>query len=96
MEMLMRRLKVDQYTAHGFRSAFRDWVGDQTSFPREIAEAALAHNVGDATERAYRRGDALAKRRDLMEMWATYCLANPTAGVIELASRRPKQRGGRA
>jgi integrase len=45
--MLMRRMKVDQYTAHGFRSAFRDWAGDETSFPRELAEAALAHRVGD-------------------------------------------------
>jgi integrase len=72
--MLMRRMKVSQYTAHGFRSAFRDWAGDETSFPRELAEAALAHRVGDETERAYRRSDALDRRRKLMEAWTDYCL----------------------
>ncbi len=59
-------------TAHGFRSTFRDWAGEVSTFPREVAEAALAHTVGDATERAYRRGDALEKRRKLMEAWAGY------------------------
>lgn len=59
-------------TVHGFRSTFRDWVGEETEFPREIAEAALAHNVGDATERAYRRGDALERRRRLMDAWANF------------------------
>ena len=58
IHMLLRRMKVD-VTVHGFRSSFRDWAGECTSFPREDAEAALAHVVGDATERAYRRGDAL-------------------------------------
>lgn len=60
-------------TAHGFRSSFRDWAGEVTDFPRELAEAALAHVVGDATERAYRRGDALEKRRELMDAWAAFC-----------------------
>ena len=59
MEMLLRRMKADAYTVHGFRSSFRDWVGDETMFPREVAEAALAHRIGDATEQAYRRTDAL-------------------------------------
>jgi integrase len=77
-DMLMRRMKADAFTVHGFRSAFRDWVGDKTQFPREVAEAALAHTVGDATERAYRRGDALEKRRALMEAWALYCSAGPS------------------
>ncbi|MBZ9859723.1 tyrosine-type recombinase/integrase [Mesorhizobium sp. CA12] len=72
MEMLMRRMKVDAYTVHGFRSAFRDWAGDETGFPREIAEAALAHRVGDATERAYRRADAVERRRKLMTAWAEF------------------------
>lgn len=71
--MLMRRMNYQDLTVHGFRSAFRDWVGDETSFQREVAEQALAHRVGDATERAYRRADALQKRRELMEAWATYC-----------------------
>ena len=70
---LLERMKADQFTPHGFRSAFRDWVGDLTSFPREVAEAALAHRVGDATELAYRRADALEKRRKLMEAWGDYC-----------------------
>lgn len=72
MEMLLRRMKADAYTVHGFRSAFRDWAGDETSFQREVAEAALAHRVGDATERAYRRADAMEKRRALMQAWADF------------------------
>ena len=59
-------------TAHGFRSSFRDWAGELSTFPREVAEAALAHSIGDETEKAYRRGDALAKRRLLMDAWAQY------------------------
>lgn len=82
MEMLLRRMKVD-VTVHGFRSAFRDWAGEETSFPREVAEQALAHTVGDATERAYRRGDALEKRRKLMEAWASY-LAPTAKGIVKL------------
>lgn len=82
-EMLMRRMKVDAFTVHGFRSAFRDWAGDETSFPREIAEQALAHRVGDATERAYRRADALDKRRKLMDAWSDYCLS--VNNVIKIA-----------
>jgi integrase len=66
-------MDVVNCTVHGFRSSFRDWAGDATDFPREVAEAALAHVVGDATERAYRRGDAFEKRRALIEAWARYC-----------------------
>ena len=73
--MLLRRMEVQGATVHGFRSSFRDWAGDTTSFPREVAEQCLAHAVGDATEMAYRRGDALEKRRKLMEVWANYCLS---------------------
>jgi len=72
LEAVLERMEVDA-TPHGFRSSFRDWAGDATSFPREIAEAALAHIVGDKVERAYRRGDALEKRRMLMEAWQTFC-----------------------
>lgn len=82
MSMLLRRMSVTQ-TVHGFRSSFRDWVGEATNFQSEVAEAALSHTVGDATERAYRRGDALAKRRDLMAAWATYCATPPTANVLQ-------------
>ena len=77
MERVLDRMGV-AVTVHGFRSTFRDWAGEATSFPREIAEAALAHRVGNATERAYRRGDALEKRRKLMEDWATYCRGGQT------------------
>ena len=62
LELILRRMHVKPYTVHGFRSSFRDWAGECTSFPREIAEAALAHAVGDKVERAYRRGDALERR----------------------------------
>ena len=71
-------------TVHGFRSSFRDWAGEETSFPREIAEQALAHATGDATERAYRRGDALEKRRGLMEAWANYCEPAGAGNVVPL------------
>ena len=74
-EMILRRRGLE-VTPHGFRSAFRDWAGDVAEFPREIAEAALAHTVGDAAERAYRRGDALQKRRDMMAAWSAYCGAS--------------------
>lgn len=73
MSMLLRRMKHEEITVHGFRSTFRDWAGEATTFQREVAEAALAHTVGDSTERAYRRGDALEKRRALMNAWADYC-----------------------
>ncbi|WP_036262703.1 tyrosine-type recombinase/integrase [Methylocapsa aurea] len=73
MEMTLRRMKVEGVTVHGFRSAFRDWAGEETHFPRELAEAALAHVIGDKAEQAYRRGDALEKRRALMEEWAAFC-----------------------
>lgn len=69
MEMQLRRMNRHDITVHGFRSSFRDWAGEETNFAREVAEAALAHVVGDATERAYRRSDALEKRRILMEEW---------------------------
>ncbi|PYE40490.1 integrase [Rhizobium sp. PP-F2F-G20b] len=81
MEMILRRMNID-VTVHGFRSSFRDWCGEATEFPREVAEAALAHVVGDETERAYRRGDALEKRRKLMVAWADYCEPPPTAAAV--------------
>lgn len=70
--MLLRRMNHN-VTAHGFRSSFRDWAGDNTSFPRDLAEQALAHAVGDDTERAYRRMQGLERRRNLMEAWAKFC-----------------------
>jgi integrase len=73
---LLKALKLaggGEYTVHGFRSSFRTWVAEETNFQRELAEMALAHAVGDETERAYQRGDALEKRRELMDAWAKYC-----------------------
>jgi integrase len=84
---VLKQLGRRHVTAHGFRSAFRDWAGDHTAFPREVAEAALAHVVGDKVEAAYRRGTALEKRRKLMEAWAKYC-AQPIAGAEVVLLRR--------
>lgn len=83
MQMALRRMS-ENVTTHGFRSSFRDWCGEATNFPREIAEAALAHVVGDATERAYRRGDALEKRRKLMTAWAAYCEPKDRSNVVPM------------
>jgi integrase len=83
----IRRLDATA-TVHGFRSSFRDWCGDVAHAPREIAEAALAHTVGNAVERAYRRGDALDQRRKLMDAWASYCASTPSGNVVDLATRR--------
>jgi integrase len=66
-------------TIHGFRSSFRDWAGNETNFDRVTCEMALAHKAGDSVELAYRRGDALAKRRALMDAWAACCEARPSA-----------------
>ncbi|MGA7325898.1 MAG: integrase arm-type DNA-binding domain-containing protein [Rhodomicrobium sp.] len=74
LERVLDRMGV-RVTPHGFRSTFRDWCGDKTHFPREIAEAALGHKAGDAVERAYRRGSALEKRRELMQAWDHYLSA---------------------
>lgn len=79
MAMLLRRMGREEITVHGFRSTFRDWAGDRTEFPREIAEAALAHAVGNKVEQSYRRGDALEKRRGLMDAWAAFIGAAATA-----------------
>ena len=80
MDMVLRRMKV-AVTVHGFRSSFRDWAGEMTSTPREVAEAALAHTIGNSAELAYRRGDALEKRRVLMDSWAEYCAARSGKAV---------------
>jgi integrase len=82
MEMMLRRMKVEDATVHGFRSSFRDWAGNVSNFPREVVETALAHVIGDKAEQAYRRSDALEKRRKLMNAWAAYCMAPETGKVI--------------
>jgi integrase len=75
-------------TTHGFRSSFRDWAAETTSFPNHVVEMALAHAVSDAVEAAYRRGDLLEKRRKLMEAWAAYCERPASAEVVVLKQRR--------
>ena len=67
----MRRMQVDA-VPHGFRSTFRDWVAERTNHPRELAEQALAHTLESKVEAAYRRGDALDKRRGMMQEWAEF------------------------
>ena len=69
---MLRDLK-EPFTVHGFRSAFRDWVAEQTNFPSEVAEAALAHTIPNKVEAAYKRTDFVEKRRKLMDAWASYC-----------------------
>jgi integrase len=73
-------------TIHGFRSSFRDWTAERTNFPNHVAEAALAHEIGNEVEAAYRRSELLAKRRQLMEAWAGYCASKPANAL------RPDQR----
>jgi integrase len=73
MLKLLERMDRDDLTVHGFRSTFRDWTAEQTNYPREVCEMALAHTVHDAVEAAYRRGDLFEKRARLMSEWARYC-----------------------
>jgi integrase len=87
MELVLRRMKIENATVHGFRSSFRDWGGNETSYPRDLIETALAHVIGNETEQAYRRSDALEKRRKLMEAWANYCEPTRTAKVLQLHDR---------
>lgn len=86
LDMVMRRMQVAA-TVHGFRSTFRDWAAEETGFPHEVAEMALAHTVSDKVEAAYRRGDLFDKRRKLMEAWAGACEAR-TAKVVSLKAGR--------
>ena len=88
MDMLLRRMNVDA-TVHGFRSSFRDWAGNETPSPREVVETALAHVIGDKAEQAYRRSDALEKRRKLMEAWSSHCSRGDTVvPMISVAAAR--------
>jgi integrase len=82
MTMALRRMKRGDLTVHGFRSTFRDWVGEATGTPREVAEAALAHVVAGKTEAAYARGDLFAKRVRLMDQWAKFCALPSRTGNV--------------
>ena len=73
----------DKCTPHGFRSSFRDWAAEETNFPSEVVEMALAHSILNKTEAAYRRGQLLAKRFELMEAWATFACPAPAVDSVE-------------
>lgn len=87
MLMLLRRMKVEGVTVHGFRSTFRDWASEVANAPREVAEMSLAHTVGSNVERAYARSDLIDKRRVLMERWSDY-VAGSTENVVTLVSSK--------
>lgn len=88
---VLRRMEVDA-VPHGFRSTFRDWAAEQTNYPREVAEMALAHTIGNAVEAAYRRGDLFEKRRRMMDDWAIFCAREfkGEANVLPLRRKRGK------
>lgn len=87
---LLERMNHGAVTAHGFRSSFRDWAAEETTASHEVTEMALAHVIANKAEAAYRRGDLLSKRRELMELWEAYCLgrALPGGGRTSISSAR--------
>jgi integrase len=91
LQQLLKRMRRPT-TVHGLRSSFRDWAGEQTAFPHDVCEAALAHVKGK-TERAYQRGDLFNKRRQLMDAWAQFCTTateSPRDGIVVLRSSSKK------
>jgi len=86
MLMLLRRMKIEGVTVHGFRSTFRDWAAEVVGAPREVAEMSLAHKVGSEVERAYARTDLLDRRRTLMERWTGF-VSGASGDVISLTAR---------
>jgi integrase len=83
---LVRGMRGNGLTVHGFRSTFRDWAADRTSYANHVVEMALAHTVKDAVEKAYRRGDLFEKRARLMAEWADFCQTPvlPAENVVSL------------
>jgi integrase len=88
MAQVLARMERRDITVHGFRSTFQDWVGDQTAYPADLAEMALGHAIKGAVEAAYRRGDALDRRRRLMDDWATFCGTVTPKGASVIPIRR--------
>jgi integrase len=86
---LLRGMRGNGLTVHGFRSSFRDWAGDRTHFPRDVMEHALAHRIKDKAEASYRRGSALEKRRKLMQEWANFCESPAVKGKVLTMQRKP-------
>jgi integrase len=87
MASVLRRMKRQDITVHGFRSTFRDWAAEETNYPRELAEAALAHDIRTDVEAAYQRGDLLRKRAKLMEAWSSYATTPKTGGTVTAMRR---------
>ena len=81
----LREAGETKATVHGFRSTFRDWASERTAYPRDVAEMALAHSIGDEVEAAYRRGDLFERRKLMMEEWATFVRTTPSAKVVQSA-----------
>ena len=101
--MVLRRLEVEDAVPHGFRSTFKDWTLEETSYPWAVVETALAHTLGTATEAAYARSDLFDRRRELMEAWAKHCERGSKAPAVEVLPDRacvkcqgpvPEKRGG--
>ena len=91
MTMVLRRMQLGHLTVHGMRSSFRDYMGEMTAHPETVVEQALAHQIGDETSRAYRRGDAFLKRRVLMNDWEAYLLkSRKPASAVAKIDRRAK------
>ncbi|MCP1844505.1 integrase [Bradyrhizobium sp. USDA 4524] len=88
LEMMLRRMKIEDATPHGFRSSFRDWASECTNFSREVCEAALAHVIESKVEAAYRRGDLFEKRRKLMEAWAMFCSTPKASKVVQFSGKQ--------
>ena len=88
LSKVIRRMGRRDITVHGFRSSFRDWAAETTSYPREVCEMALAHAIESETEAAYRRGNLLTKRTRLMADWAKYCDKNTPASANNVTSIR--------
>ena len=87
MLLALRRIGASDLTVHGFRSTFRTWAAERTTFQREVIEAALAHVIGDRTENSYQRGTYFEKRRELMDSWASYCASGDTISNVVVAFR---------
>ena len=95
MKTLLRRMgyEAERASVHGFRSTFKDWSEECTSFPDTLSEEALAHQVGSEVRRAYRRGDALLKRRKLMDAWGDFCGASVTQPFSLDRARQARELG---
>ena len=92
---MMKRMERVDVTVHGFRSSFRDWAADETNYPRDVAERALSHKIGDKVSQAYERSDLFNNRRKLMETWAKFCNSPPVqkdGNVKSLADARRRRR----